>query len=278
MIDVHCHLNFHSFEEDYDQVVKDALGEGVSRIINVGTKLDSSRWAIDLADKYDELYAIIGVHPHHADKLELKKEAEEEFHTNKNWMQVLEEMTKHPKVVGIGECGMDYYSYQSNGIVDPKLQREMFEAQIDLAHRTHLPLQIHNRHAGEDIIEVLKANKNKLMSVPGMFHCFAGSKEVLRSALDLGFYIGFDGNITYKGLAPGENVSLSDLAKETPFDRIVVETDSPYLTPIPHRGKRNTPSYVIITAQYIAQLKDVEYKEFVEQTTKNVYTIFTKLK
>lgn len=284
MIDVHCHLNFHSFEEDYEQVIKDALKDGVTRIINVGTKLDSSRWAIEFAEKYEELYAIVGVHPHHADKLELNKEAHAGFEESikkpevEDWIEVLEEMTKHPKVIGIGECGMDYYSYQSNGIVDPKLQREVFEAQIDLSYRSRLPLQIHNRHAGEDVIEILRANKHKLLSVPGMFHCFAGSKEVLRNALDLGFFIGFDGNITYKGLAPGETVSLSDLAKETPLERLVVETDSPYLTPIPHRGKRNTPSYVIITAKYIAQLKDTTYEKFVEQTTKNVYTIFNKLK
>jgi TatD DNase family protein len=309
MIDVHCHLNFHSFADDYDFVIKQALDAGVSRIINVGTKLDSSKWAVDLAEKYDALYAIVGVHPHHADKVELNQEArrldhhnsfsadwgsgsphdgipdlfdftqdKQDRNDNQIWIKQLEEFAKHPKVVGIGEVGMDYYSYQSNGIVDPGVQREIFEAQIDLAYRAKLPLQIHNRHAGEDVISILKENKHKLLSIPGMFHCFAGSMDVLKDVLDLGFFVGFDGNITYKGLAPGESVSLRDLAAYTPLDRLVVETDSPYLTPLPHRGKRNTPSYVIITARYIAQLKNVPYEEFVEQTTKNVYTIFTKLK
>lgn len=183
----------------------------------------------------------------------------------------------HPKVLGIGEIGMDYYSYKSNGIVDPALQKEALEAQIELAHRVGLPLQIHNRHAGKDVIEILKHHKNLLQTIPGMFHCFAGDMDILKSALDLGFYIGFDGNVTYKGLAPGETVELKDLAAYTPVDRIVVETDSPYLTPFPHRGERNEPKYVIITAKFIAELKDMSFEKLVEQTDKNVYTLFSKL-
>ena len=139
-------------------------------------------------------------------------------------------------------------------------------------------MQIHNRHAGEDILEILNEKKHLLQTIPGMFHCFAGSKEVLKKALDLGFFIGFDGNITYKGLAPGETVSLSDLAQLTPLDRIVIETDSPYLTPIPFRGKRNEPKNVIITAQFIAELKNVQFEKLVEQTDRNIYNVFKKLK
>ena len=268
MIDVHCHLNFHSFENDYDEVIKRALESGVTKIINVGTKLDSSEWAVNLAHQYKNLYAIVGVHPHHADKLELAPD----------WLEKLETIARKEKVIGIGEIGLDYFSYQSNGIVDPKLQKEIFVSQIELAHKLNLPLQIHNRHAGEDVIAILKERKHLLnQSVPGMFHCFAGTKEVLKDALDLGFYIGFDGNITYKGLAPGETVTLSDLAVYTPLDRIVTETDSPYLTPIPHRGKRNEPSYVILVGQFIAQLKGISFEQVVEQTTKNVYTIFSTI-
>jgi len=311
MIDAHCHLNFHKFESDYDAVITRALEKGVSRIINTGTKLDSSQAAIDLAEKYNELYAIVGVHPHHADKLELNEEANavilgttqsesvedsrippsltaSEGHgdsgraslarmTNDAWIKALENMTKHPKVVGIGECGLDYYSYQSNGIVDPKVQKEVFEAQIELSYRSGLPLQIHNRQAGEDVIAILKQHKNLLQAVPGMFHCFAGSEQVLKDALDLGFYIGFDGNLTYDGIAKGEITDLKDIARLTPVDRIVVETDSPYLTPAAHRGKRNEPQYVIIVAQFIAQLKGISYQKLVEQTDKNVYTVFNKL-
>lgn len=265
MIDVHCHLNFKSFREDYDEVIKRAHEKGVTKIINVGTKLDSSEWAIRLADEYDDLYAIVGVHPHHADKLE------------DGWIEKLEEIARHKKVLAIGEIGLDYYEYASNGIVDPELQKHVFLEQIKLAHKLNLPLQIHNRHAGEDVIQMLKENRNLLLDRPGMFHCFAATREVHQDALDLGFSIGFDGNITYPGLAKGETVKLSDLAKDTPLDRIVVETDSPYLTPIPHRGSRNEPSYVIITAEFIAKLKGVSYETLVEQTTKNVYTIFTNI-
>jgi TatD DNase family protein len=276
MIDVHCHLNFHKFKEDYDEVIKRARKKGVTRIINTGTKLDSSQHAIELADTYDDLFAIVGVHPHHADKLELRQDAEET--TNQvDWVKGLEEMTKHPKVLGIGECGLDYYSYQSNGIVDPKLQKEVFEAQIELSHRAEIPLQIHNRQAGEDVIDMLTHHKNLLQDVPGMFHCFAGSEKVLKDALDLGFYIGFDGNVTYKGIAKGETTDLKDLAKIVPPERLVLETDSPYLTPHPYRGERNEPQYVIIVAQFIAELKKIPLETLVEQTDKNVYTIFKKL-
>ena len=265
MIDVHCHLNFHAFAKDYDKCIQDAQQAGVQTIINVGTKLDSSQKAVDLAQQYDNLYAIVGVHPHHADKIEL----------GQSWLEDLEKLTQQPKVVAIGEIGMDYYRYQSNGTVDPKLQQEIFEAQIDLSHKANLPIQIHNRHAGKDVLEILKHHKNFLKSdYPGMFHCFAGDMDVLKGALDLGFFIGFDGNITYPGLAPGETVSLSDLAKATPLDRILTETDSPFLTPIPHRGSRNEPSRVILVGQYIAHLKGMSFEEIDRQTELNAKTVF----
>src|SRR6266568_696853 len=220
MIDAHCHLQFKAFENDYDAVIKDAFANDVTAIINTGTQLSSSRSAVDFAQKYDNLYAIVGVHPHHADKIQHHPEVveasegvadvkQEPHNVDPDyWLHELEKHTKHPKVLAIGEIGMDYYSYQSNGIVEPKLQREIFVAQIELAHKAKLPLQIHNRQAGEDVIAVLKQNKHLLLNNPGMFHCFAGSKEVLIDALNLGFSIGFDGNSTYKGLAPGETVAL----------------------------------------------------------------------
>lgn len=263
MIDVHCHLNFHSFQDDWEEVAKRAFAAGVTHIINVGTKLDSSRQAVAFAEKYETIYAIVGVHPHHADKLE------------SGWIEELEKLARHPKVVGIGECGLDYFSYQSNGIVDPKIQKQVFIDQIHLAHRVKKPLQIHNRHAGEDVIAILKEQQKLLYKpIPGMFHCFAGSRAVHKAAIDLGFFIGFDGNITYKGLAPGETVSLSELATETPLDRILVETDSPFLTPIPHRGRRNEPSYGIITARYIADLRSIPYTDFIKQLRRNAKQVF----
>ena len=262
MIDVHCHLNFHSFEKDYDQVIKSAFEAGVTKIINVGTKIDSSQLAVELAQKYDNLYAIVGVHPHHADKPE------------QGWLEELEKLAKKPKVVGIGEIGMDYFSYKSNDIVDPKLQKEVFIKQIELSHKLKLPLQIHNRQAGKDIIDILSNHKSYLQYPPGMFHCFAGSMEILKSALQMGFYVGFDGNITYNGLAPGEDTDLKDLAKYIPIDRIVIETDSPFLTPAPKRGSRNMPEYVIITAKFIAILKGLTFEEFEVKTTENAIKLF----
>jgi TatD DNase family protein len=263
MIDMHCHLNFHRFEEDYDHVINSAFAAGVTKIINAGTKIDSSKLAVDLAQKYDNLYAVIGVHPHHADKPE------------ENWLKKLESLAKKPKVVGIGEIGMDYFSYKSNDVVDPKLQEDVFIKQIELAHKLKLPLQIHNRQAGKDILDILLHHKSLLQNPPGMFHCFAGNMDLLKKVLDLGFYVGFDGNITYKGLAPGEDTDLKDLARYTPVDRIVIETDSPYLTPEPMRGSRNMPEYVIITAGFIAKLKGISFADFETKTTENATKIFS---
>lgn len=262
MVDVHCHLNFKAFDNDFDEMIKKAKEAGVSTIINVGTSLETSLKAVELAAKYKNLYAIVGIHPHHADKLE------------EGWQDRLKKIAQSQKVVSIGEIGLDYYSYQSNGIVDPKIQKEVFETQIQMAHELNLPLQIHNRHAGEDIIEILKAYKNVLQNTPGMFHCFAANLDVLSSALNLGFCIGFDGNITYKGLAPGETVSLTDLCKNTPIDRIVTETDAPFLTPEPHRGGRNEPSYAIITCRKIAEIKAISQNEVDLKTTENAKRIF----
>jgi len=305
MIDVHCHLQFKAFENDYDAVIKKAFEEGLTAIINTGTQISSSSKAVEFAQKYEKLYAIVGVHPHHADKIEKnpnvveqgenssviaseakqshKKEiatsqVEQDPRNDDFWLEQLEALTHHPKVLAIGEIGMDYYKYKSNGIVDPTLQKKIFIQQIELAHSAKLPLQIHNRQAGEDVIRILKQHKNLLLHTPGMFHCFAGTKEVLHDALALGFSIGFDGNSTYKGLAPGETIALPELAKLTPLDKIVIETDAPYLTPIPHRGERNEPKYAILTARFIAGIKNVSYEELVEQTDKNVYTMFNKLK
>lgn len=263
MIDVHCHLNFHSFEKDYDTVIKQAFEAGVTKIINVGTKIDSSKLAVELAQKYKNLYAIVGVHPHHADKQEA------------NWLEELKKLCLKPKVVAIGEIGMDYFSYKSNAIVDPLLQKEVFIKQIELAYQLKLPLQIHNRHAGKDILDILKAHKSYLLNLPGMFHCMSGNLDFLKKVLDLGFYIGFDGNITYSGLAPGEETDLKDLVKYTPIDRILVETDSPFLTPLPHRGSRNVPEYVIITGKFIAELKGLSFKDLEAKTTENAIKLFS---
>lgn len=262
MIDAHCHLNFHAFDKDYDAVIKRANAKGVEIIINTGTSIESSTKAVELAQKYENLYAIVGIHPHHADKVE------------KDWDRKIDALAKMPKVVGIGEIGMDYYEYKSNGIVDPKLQRKIFEKQIEISIKNKLPLQIHGRHAAKDIIEIISEFRQQLLEIPGMFHCFAGNIDYLEKVLEMGFCVGFDGNITYKGLAPGEDTSLSDLIKHTPLDRLITETDAPYLTPEPMRGSRNEPSYVIIVGNSIASIKNISFTEVKKATTENARRIF----
>lgn len=262
MIDSHCHLSFHSFESDVDAVIKRAQDAGIQAMINVGTQNSSNKEAIELAEKYEGIYASVGVHPHHADKLE------------NDWLEELQKLSQHPKVVSIGECGMDFYSYKSNGIVDPVLQEKVFRKQIELSITQKLPLQIHNRHAGTEVIRIISDYKNELSDMPGVFHCFAGDMAILTSALDLGFYIGFDGNSTYPGLAPGETVSLSDIIVQTPVERMLVETDSPYLTPIPLRGTRNEPKNAIIVGEFIAKLKEIPFVQLEEIVTKNFSTLF----
>lgn len=274
MIDVHCHLNFHAFEKDYDEVIKSAFQAGVTKIINVGTKLDSSQKAVKLAKEYENLFAIVGIHPHHADKPLLGCHPEQVLGSN-DWLMRLERIAKNPKVVGIGEIGIDYYSYKSNDIVNPNLQKEVFIKQIELAYKLKLPLQIHNRHAGKDIIDIILNHKSYLLNPPGMFHCMSGNLEFLKKVLSLGFYIGFDGNITYSGLAPGEKTDLKELVKYTPMDRILVETDSPFLTPQPHRGSRNKPEYVIITGKFIAKIKGLSFEKLEAKTTANAIKLFT---
>lgn len=262
MIDVHCHLNFHSFENDYDEVIKKAFFDGVDTIINTGTSIESSKKAVELAESYEKLYAIIGVHPHHADKIE------------ENFINELKILAKHKKTVGIGEIGMDYYNYKSNGIVDPKAQESVFRQQIELSIRLGLPLQIHNRQAGKEITTILEEYKKDFRDPPGMFHCMSGNIEHLKKVLDMGFYVGFDGNITYDGIARGEDTALSELVKYAPIDRIVTETDAPFLTPLPYRGMRNLPSYVIIVGEFVAKIKGVPFAEVKEKTTQNARHIF----
>lgn len=259
MIDIHCHLNFPHFEKDLEDVIKRAKEKGVDKIINVGTSIGESRKVVELASKYENLFAIVGVHPHDAGKL------------NNDWIEELENLAQKPKVLGIGEIGLDYFSH---GNVDKKIQKDVFIKQIELSIKLKLPIQIHSRKASNDIIDILLNYKSYLLNPPGMFHCFAGNTDYLKDVLNLGFYIGFDGNITYKGLAPGENTTLSELVKYTPIDKIVVETDAPFLTPIPHRGSRNEPSYVIIVGESIAKIKGTSFDKVNKITTKNAMNLF----
>lgn len=285
MVDVHCHLNFHKFDNDVDEVIKDAFDAGVTTIVNTGTSIDSSKKAVELASKYEGLYAIVGIHPHHADKMtkehpaldagshKILKQVQDD---EKPWLSELESIAKSSrKVIGIGETGMDYFSYKSNGIVEKKLQEDAFRKQIELSIKLGLPLQIHNRLAWDDTLNILLDYKNKFQNPPGMFHCYSGSIEFTRKVLSAGFYLGFDGNITYKGLPPKEDTALIDLVKYAPIDRILTETDSPFLTPEPLRGTRNTPSNIPIIVEFIAKEKGISYNKLKLQIASNLKTVFS---
>lgn len=263
MIDVHCHLNFPQYTDDLDNVIEKAKNAGVEKIINVGTSIEASQKVIELAKKYDNLYAIVGIHPHDAER------------SPDNWEETLNLMAREEKVLGIGEIGLDYYQHEVGISVDHNVQKEVFEKQIEIAHQNNLPIQIHNRQAGEDIVEILKKNSSKLRKLPGMFHCMSGDLNHLKNVLELGFYVGYDGNITYSGIAKGETTELSELIRNTPIERIVTETDAPFLTPIPHRGSRNEPSYVIIVANSIAEIKSLDVSLVAEKTTENARRLFS---
>ena len=272
MIDTHCHLNFHKFENDIDEVIGRALESGVEIIVNTGTSIPSSRQAVELAQKYSQLYAIVGIHPHHADKADREFEGE----IQNDWLEKLEELARQPKVIGIGEIGMDYWNYRSNGIVDNTLQEDAFRKQIELSIQLGLPIQIHTRLAWDDTLSILGDYSSKLQRVPGMFHCFSGSIDFARKVLEMGFYVGFDGNITYGGIPPRETTSLIDLVDYVPLDRILTETDSPFLSPVPKRGTRNEPQNVIIVSEFIADRKKVPLSNFNKIIHDNFNEVFGK--
>lgn len=271
MLDAHCHLQFHKFEDDCDAVIKDAVKNGVTTIVNTGTSIESSKKAVELAKNYENLFAIVGIHPHHADKTDAKYEGE----PPDDWLKQLEDIaTSSDKVIGIGEIGMDYWNYRTNGVVPKDLQEDAFRKQIELSIKLGLPLQIHTRLAWDDTLSILSNYKEKLQDPPGMFHCFSGSIEFTKKVLAMGFYVGFDGNITYKGVPPGEQTALEDLVKYVPEDRILTETDSPFLSPIPKRGERNTPSNIPIILEFIAKVKGISYNTLEAKIEANFGSVF----
>lgn len=260
-IDTHCHLNFKAFKKDLDDVIKRAQETGVYKIIIPGAKIGSSQKAVEIAQKFSCCYASIGVHPHHASSIPIDKLRELE--------REIIILTKQKRVVAIGEIGLDYFQYNkypSTIIEDKKRQNELFLTQFNIALKHNLPVIIHSRNAHDDLLEVL-GSFNKLPS--GVFHCFDGTKEHLKKVLNLGFFVGFDGNITYP-----ENSNLRELVKFTPLDRLLVETDSPFLTPLPFRGTRNEPSYIPLVAQAVAQIHKKKSNEIAEITSYNATKLF----
>ncbi|WP_096156091.1 MULTISPECIES: TatD family hydrolase [Bacillus] len=251
LFDTHAHLNALQYEEDLQEVIQRAQEEKVTNIVVVGFDRETIEKAMELTNKYDFIYAAIGWHP--VDAIDL---TDEHLH----W---IEELASHPKVVAIGETGLDYYWDKS-----PKeVQKEAFRKQIHLAKKVKLPIIIHNRDATADVVEILKQEKAE--EVGGIMHCFTGSAEVAQQCMEMNFYISFGGPITFKNAKKPKEVAM-----EIPLDRILIETDCPYLTPHPFRGKRNEPSYVKYVAEQIAELKELSYEEVAKVTTDNAKRLF----
>ncbi|WP_307428681.1 TatD family hydrolase [Bacillus sp. V2I10] len=251
LFDTHAHLNAIQYKDDLEEVIDRALEEGVTHTVVVGFDTETITRAIELAEKYDFIYAAVGWHP--VDAIDMKDE-------DLKWIK---ELASHPKVVAIGEMGLDYYWDKS-----PKeIQKEVFRKQIALAKEVKLPIIIHNRDATSDVVEILQ--EENASEVGGIMHCFTGSLEVAKQCMDMNFYISFGGPVTFKNAKKPKEV-----AAQIPMDRLLIETDCPYLTPHPFRGKRNEPSYVKYVAEQIAELREMEYAEFVRQTSDNAKRLF----
>ncbi len=256
LIDSHCHLDFPDFaKEGVEAVVARAKAAGVGRMLTICVRIAEFEQVHAIARKFDNIHCTVGTHPHQAE------EAPEQAVS----LEKLIEYTKLPKVVGIGETGLDYFYDHSPRDV----QQKSFAKHIHAALETGLPLIIHARDADDDIIRLLKTEgKGK---VRGVMHCFSSGQKLADAALDLGFYISLSGIVTFK-----KADELRAVVKSVPLNRILVETDSPYLAPIPYRGKTNEPSFVVHTAAAVAELKGVSADELAKVTTENYFSLFTK--
>ncbi len=250
-IDTHVHLNADQYEEDVEEVIERALEAGVSKMVVVGFDHKTITKAMDLTERYPFIYAVVGWHPVDA------------IHCTEEDLAWIESLAAHPKVVGIGETGLDYYWDTS-----PKeVQQEVFRKQIRLAKKVNLPIIIHNRDATADVVRILEEeNANE---VGGIMHCFSSSVEIASQCIDMNFLISLGGPITFKNAKQPKNV-----AKEIPLEKLLIETDAPYLTPHPYRGKRNEPSYVPLVAEEIARIKELPVEEVASATTKNALKLF----
>ncbi len=261
-IDAHTHINFPEFEADREEVIKRAAEAGVG-MINVGTDLETSRQVVWLAERYPNLWAIVGVHPS-AIAYGRGPNDNEKLPTAEEW-QELKTLAQNPKTVAIGECGLDYF--RSTEETKPA-QRELFQKQIELAHEAGKPLMLHVRNAYEDVISILKSNQNLLLpNRAGDVHFFAGDWAVAKQFLDLGFTLSFTGVLTFAH-------DYDEVIKNTPLDRLLIETDAPYAAPVPYRGKRNEPSYIGLVAARIAEIKGLPEPEVAAALLANTAKIF----
>ena len=247
--DTHIHLNSEKYDDVFDDMFKEMLNSGVKYFVCPGYDLKSSKKAIELAEKHKEIYAAVGIHPEDANEY-LEKDLDE-----------IKKLAKHEKVVGIGEIGLDYYWVKDN----KEKQKELLIKQIKIANNLNLPIILHIREATIDILDVLKEHdKNK----KGIFHCVPFNEHLIKEGLKLGYYISFSGNITFQNAKPDESIKL------VPLDRILIETDGPYLTPHPHRGEINSSKYLKYMVEKIAQVKNINIEELQEILVKNSKEIY----
>lgn len=256
LVDSHCHLDYPDFaEEGVDAVVARARSAGVGYLLTICTQISAFPGVLAVAESSPFISCTVGTHPHHAvEAKEINITCDE-----------LVALTKNPKVVGIGETGLDYYYNHSPAAA----QQKCFATHIEAACKTDLPLVIHTRDADDDTIRIMRESGQG--KARGVMHCFSGGLKLAEQSLDLGFYISFSGIVTFK-----KAEELREVVRYVPLNRLLVETDSPYLAPIPHRGKRNEPAYVAHTAQMMAELKGVSIETLAEMTTQNFFTLFNK--
>lgn len=249
LVDAHCHLDDEQFINDLDAVIARAADAGVKAIITAGTDVESSRAAVALAEKYDRVYAAVGIHPHHAEAFD------------QNSFEAIRALATQCKVVGIGEIGLDFH-YPDGASRD--VQARVLAAQLDLAEELGKPVVIHDRDAHDAVIDAIRPRGGKPL---GILHCFSGDLEMARRAIDLGYYISFAGNVTFKSAR-----QLQEIARALPLEHIVIETDAPYLSP--RRGRRNEPASVALVAAKLAGLKGIATSLVEENTTRNSQLLF----
>ena len=252
LVDTHAHLNDEKFRDDLPEAIERAKAAGVCRILNLGDTMGSSEQVVRLAKEYDGLFAGIGIHPEEAYEMTTADD------------ERIAAWAREPGVVAIGEIGLDYY-WEKNPD-KRRLQQKIFIRQLDLARQLHLPVCVHDREAHGDTISILKKEGK---GIPGVLHCFSGSLEIAQEALKLGWYIGVDGPLTFKNAA-----KLPEIVQKLPLERILIETDSPYMAPVPMRGKRNEPAYVRHVAEKLAELRGESLEMVASVTTKNAEALY----
>ncbi|WP_319568623.1 TatD family hydrolase [Cohaesibacter marisflavi] len=254
LVDSHCHLDFPDFKEELDDVVRRAELAGVGHMVTICTRIKKFDEIKAIAERYDNVFCSVGSHPHNADE-ELDYSAED-----------IAKLAEHPKCVAIGEVGLDYF-YDN---APREAQAEGFRRHIKAARMTGLPLSIHTRDAEDDTIAILKEGMEE-GAFPALLHCYSSNRELAMRSLEMGLYISLSGILTFK-----RSQEIRDTIKDVPLDRLLVETDAPYLAPMPYRGKRNEPSYVVNTAQVLADVKGVSLEDITKITTDNFFRLFSK--